>query len=389
MKRGIQGETLKQGRTEASFMAFSPRPLPPDPELQFDSYLKRALSKADQTLGRLDGLSSVLPHPDLLIHFYIRKEAVLSSQIEGTQSTLSELLLFELEAGDANDDVQEVSNYVAAMRHGLKRLQEGFPLSGRLLREMHAILLRVGRGSDRTPGEFRRSQNWIGGNRPGDALYVPPPVPEMQTALDQFERFMNEGSAEFPVLIQCALLHLQFETIHPFLDGNGRLGRLLMTLLLIDRGVLDQPLLYLSLYLKQHKQRYYELLQAVRFGGDWEEWVGFFLEGVTATSERAVSLAKQILELFRRDEKKLQVLGGRGGSALSVMGVLQRSPYVSTRRVAERTGLAFNTAASVLERFEKMGLLIELTGKERGRIYGYREYLQLLDEGTEVTLQHG
>jgi Fic family protein len=384
VKRGKQGEMLKQGRAEASFMAFSPHPLPPDPELQFDAHLKRALSKADQTLGRLDGLSSVLPHPDLLIHFYIRKEAVLSSQIEGTQSTLSELLLFELEAGDANDDVQEVSNYVAAMRHGLKRLQEGFPLSGRLLREMHAILLRVGRGSDRTPGEFRRSQNWIGGNRPGDALYVPPPVPEMQTALDQFERFMNEGAAEFPVLIQCALLHLQFETIHPFLDGNGRLGRLLMTLLLIDRGVLDQPLLYLSLYLKQHKQRYYELLQTVRFGGDWEEWVVFFLEGVTATSERAVSLAKQILELFRRDEKKLQAMGGRGGSALSVMGVLQRSPYVSTRRVAERTGLAFNTAASVLDRFEKMGLLIELTGKERGRIYGYREYLQLLDEGTEV-----
>jgi Fic family protein len=249
---------------------------------------------------------------------------------------------------------------------------------------MHAILLRVGRGSDRTPGEFRRSQNWIAGNRPGDALYVPPPVREMQTALDQFERFMNEGAAEFPVLIQCALLHLQFETIHPFLDGNGRLGRLLMTLLLIDRGVLSQPLLYLSLYLKQHKQRYYELLQSVRFGGDWEEWVIFFLEGVTVTSERAVSLARQILELFRRDEERLKTLGVRRGSALPVMAVLQRYPYVTTRKVAERTGLSFNTAASVLERFEKIGILIELTGKERGKIYGYREYLQLLDEGIEM-----
>ena len=384
MQRGMQGEMLRQGRAEAAFSAFSPRPLPPDPELRFDGHLKRVLSKADQTLGRLDGLSSILPHPDLLIHFYIRKEAVLSSQIEGTQSTLSDLLLFEFEATDGTDDVQEVSNYVAAMRHGLMRLKENFPLSGRLLREMHAILLRIGRGSDRTPGEFRASQNWIGGSRPGDALYVPPPVAEMQAALKQFDSFMNDGAAEFPVLIQCALLHLQFETIHPFLDGNGRLGRLLMTLLLIERGVLTQPLLYLSLYLKQHKERYYELLQAVRMQGDWEEWIVFFLEGVTATSERAVHLAKQILELFRRDEARLQALGGRRGTALPVMSMMQSFPYVSASRVAEHTGLAFNTAASVLASFEKMGLLVELTGRERGRIYGYREYLRLLDEGTEV-----
>ena len=336
-------------------------------------------------LGRLDGLSSVLPHPDLLIHFYVRKEAVLSSQIEGTQSTLSELLLFELDAGGAaNDDVQEVSNYVAAMRHGISRLKGGFPLSGRLLREMHGILLQIGRGSDRTPGEFRRSQNWIGGTCPGDALYVPPPVEEMQTALTQFEAFMNEGSKEFPVLVQCALLHLQFETIHPFLDGNGRLGRQLMTLLLMERGVLTQPLLYLSLYLKQNKPRYYELLQKVRMDGDWEEWLFFFLNGVIATSERAVSLAKQILELFRRDESKVSEMGTRRGSALAVMRVLQESPYVSIRRVTERTGLTFHTVASVLESFEHAGLLTELTGKERGKVYGYQEYLAMLDEGTEI-----
>lgn len=385
MQRGIQGELLKQGKGTAAFRAFCPRPLPPEPELRFDARLKRILSKADQTLGRLDGLSSVLPHPDLLIDFYIRKEAVLSSQIEGTQSTLSELLLFELEAAEnASDDVREVSNYVAAMQHGLARLMDDFPLSGRLLREMHRILLRIGRGSDRTPGEFRVSQNWIGGTRPGNALFVPPPVAEMQRALDQFESFMNDDAAEFPVLIQCALLHLQFETIHPFLDGNGRLGRLLMTLLLVERGVLSQPLLYLSLYLKQHKQRYYGLLQKVRMQGDWEEWVEFFLEGVITTSERAVRLAKEILELFRRDESRLQDLGTRRGSALSVMRVLQRSPYVSTRSVVKRSGLAFGTVSTVLDTFCEMGLLVELTGKERGRIFGYREYLDLLDEGTEI-----
>jgi len=385
VNRGIQGELVKQGRGSAAFFSFCPLPLPPAPDLEFDARLKRTLSLADQMLGRLDGLSSVLPHPDLLIHFYVRKEAVLSSQIEGTQSTLSELLLFELDAGGAaNDDVQEVSNYVAAMRHGISRLKEGFPLSGRLLREMHGILLRIGRGSDRTPGEFRVSQNWIGGTRPGDALYVPPPVGEMQAALARFEDFMNEGSKDFPVLVQCALLHLQFETIHPFLDGNGRLGRLLMTLLLMERGVLIQPLLYLSLYLKQNKPRYYELLQKVRMEGDWEEWLLFFLEGVIATSERAVSLAKQILELFRRDEATLKEMGSRRGSALAVMRVLQQSPYVSTGQVAERTELSFNTVASVLDSFERAGLLIEVTGKERGRVYGYQEYLAMLDEGTEI-----
>lgn len=226
-------------------MAFCPFTLPPAPPLMMSSELHRALSAADQMLGRLDGLSRVLgSQADLLIFFYTRKEAVLSSQIEGTQSTLSDLLLSELQPiADQSDDIAEVSNYVAAMRHGLDRLAGGFPLSLRLLREMHAILLRVGRGSDRTPGEFRRSQNWIGGSMPGDALYVPPPVPEMQEALDQFEKFLHDEAGEMPVLLQCALLHLQFETIHPFLDGNGRLGRLLMTMLLVERGVLRKPLL--------------------------------------------------------------------------------------------------------------------------------------------------
>ena len=216
-------------------------------------------------LGRLDGLSSILPHPDLLIDFYIRKEAVLSSQIEGTQSTLAELLLFELRPETGNDETAEVSNYVAALRHGLERISKDFPLSKRLVREMHAILLKSGRGSRSTPGEFRLSQNWIGGRRPGDALYVPPPVTEMDEALDAWEKFLHEGAEQFPVLVQCALIHVQFETIHPFLDGNGRIGRLIITLLLVERGVLARPLLYMSLYLKQHRDRYYDFIAGHSF----------------------------------------------------------------------------------------------------------------------------
>lgn len=293
MIRGLQGAKVKRAAGEEPFLAFCPNPLPPIPPLSYESELRRELSRADQMIGRLDGLSTLIRHPDLLISFYIRKEAVLSSQIEGTQSTLTELLLFEIVPETGNEDTLEVSNYVQAMRHGLRRLQEGFPLSLRLIREMHAILLQTGRGSRSTPGEFRTSQNWIGGSRPGNALYVPPPVEEMRAALDAFEKFLHEGAGEFEVLIQCALLHVQFESIHPFLDGNGRLGRLLITLLLVERGVLTQPLLYTSFYLKQNRDRYYELLQKVRHGGDWEEWVLFFLRGISATAEAAKYLGEE------------------------------------------------------------------------------------------------
>lgn len=383
MRRSRQGVLRRQTTSPEPFQAFVPRDLPPEPVLAFDGPLAKELSRADQMLGRLDGLSRILPHPDLLIHFYVRKEAVLSSQIEGTQSTLSELLLFELEesAPDADGDVREVSNYVAALRHGLARLQGGFPLSLRLIREMHGILLQSGRGSGQTPGEFRTSQNWIGGTRPGNALYVPPPVVEMRANLDGFEKFMHGGAEEFPVLIQCALIHLQFESIHPFLDGNGRIGRLLVTLLLVERGVLLQPMLYMSLYLKQNRERYYALLQSVRTEGDWEEWIEFFLEGVRVTSEGAVALAGKILELFRRDEARLMLLGARGGSAMQVMYQLQRAPFVSPRLVAERSGLSFNTVVSVLETMRGMGMLHEITGRARGRVFRYTEYLGLLDEG--------
>lgn len=383
MKRGLQGEQKRQAVKVEPFESFLPHPLPPAPQMDLSGELGRRLSSADQMLGRLDGLSRILPHPDILIDFYIRKEAVLSSQIEGTQSTLTDLLLFELQPDEGDEDTVEVSNYVSALRHGVSRIERGFPLSKRLIQEIHAILLRSGRGSKSTPGEFRTSQNWIGGSRPGNALYVPPPVREMHLALDALETFIHEGASEFPVLVQCALIHLQFESIHPFLDGNGRIGRLLITLLLVERGVLVKPLLYMSLYLKQNRDRYYELLQQVRLTGDWEAWVDFFLVGVASTSEKAVNLAADLLELFRKNEAQVKELGKRRGSALQVIQTMQKTPYISPARLAERTHLSFNTVVSSLQALEKLGLVAELEGR-RGRVYGYAPYLLLLEEGTAI-----
>lgn len=383
MKRGSQGTLIDHKIATESFQAFHPNPLPPDPPLKMTGEVRRELSRADQMIGRLDGLSTLIRHPEMLINFYIRKEAVLSSQIEGTQSTLTELLLFEIDPETGNDDTAEVANYVSAMRHGLRRLQNGFPLSLRLIREMHEVLLSSGRGSYSSPGEFRVTQNWIGGTRPGNALYVPPPVLHMHEALDRFEHFLNEGALEFEVLIQCALMHVQFESIHPFLDGNGRLGRLLITLLLVERGVLTQPLLYMSLYLKQNRSEYYELLQAVRTNGDWEGWVLFFLRGVTGTAEKANMLAKNILALFDEHESALKGLGARRGSALHVLAQLRQTPYTSARRIADLTNLSFNTVVSALETLQKRGIVEEVAGG-RGRLFRYSEYIRMMDEGAAI-----
>ena len=370
--------------TEEPFQAFVPFVLPPKPEIAFTSELRKELSKADQMVGRLDGLSTLIRHPEMLISFYIRKEAVLSSQIEGTQSTLTDLLLYEIAPETGNNDTLEVLNYVQAMRHGLKRLQEGFPLSLRLIREMHSILLQSGRGSRSTPGEFRTSQNWIGGTHPGNALYVPPPVPQMQESLHAFELFLHSGAADFEVLVQCALLHVQFETIHPFLDGNGRLGRLLITLLLIERGVLKHPLLYVSLYLKQNRAEYYDFLQRVRFDGDWEQWILFFLRGVSSTAEKANELAKNLLMLFENDERRLADVDTRKrGSAMQVLSCMRETPYTSPARLTEKTGLAFNTVVSSLEMLTEKGILQERSGS-KGRLYLYSEYLRLMEEGTAL-----
>jgi len=347
--------------------------------------LQRLLEQANQALGRLDGLASVLPDVGLLLYAYVRKEAVLSSQIEGTQSSLSDLLLFESEEapGVPLEDVQEVSNYVAALDHGLQRMREGFPLSLRLLREIHGVLLSHGRGSDKEPGEFRRSQNWIGGTRPGNAAFVPPPPEHVMELMGQLELFLHEEHRELPLLVKAGLAHVQFETIHPFLDGNGRLGRLLITFLLCAQGALQQPILYLSLYFKTHRQAYYDLLTLVRTDGDWEAWMAFFLEGVQSTSAQAVIAARRILDLMAGDRKKIDELGRPAASAQRVHLYAQTHPILSIASVAKAVGISFPTVAGAVEHLQDLGILREITGRQRSRLFAYGSYLDILNEGTE------
>jgi len=315
---------------------------------------------------------------------YVRKEAVLSSQIEGTQSTLTDLLRFETEAqaGQPIDDIREVSNYVDAMMFGLERLNE-LPLSLRLIREMHGRLLQSGRGGTKGPGEFRRSQNWIGGSRPGNALFVPPPVTELDASLAALEEFMHEDRSRLPALVKAGLIHVQFETIHPFLDGNGRIGRLLVTLYLCVHGVLRKPLLYLSLYLKMHRADYYRLLQEVREHGAWEAWLEFFLEGVAETANQAFDAATRIVDLFKMDRERITAESERAGSALRVHEILQQHPFMTAGQLVERTGLTMPTVNAALADLERLGIVAEVTGRKRGRVFGYRGYLAILSEGTD------
>ena len=335
MQRGEIGRYEITSAGGEQIRAFVPLPLPPNPPLALDGSLQRSLEAATLALGRLDAIATLLPDETIFLYTYVRKEAVLSSQIEGTQSTLSDLLLFELEEapGVPVEDVVEVSNYVAALNHGLRRLEEDFPLCNRLIQEIHGVLLSRGRGSDKAPGEFRRFQNWIGGTRPGDAEFVPPPhtaVPDCMTALERFYH-ADDG---MPFLVRAGLAHVQFETIHPFLDGNGRVGRLLITLLLCNAGVLRQPLLYLSLYFKQRRSEYYDLLNRVRRIGDWEEWLTFFLEGVRVTAEGAVATSQRLTELFASDRAAIQRRAGRrAGSAIRVHDALKARPVVSLPQV--------------------------------------------------------
>ena len=363
--------------------AFVPPPLPPAPPLDLCG-LYRHLDRANQALGRLDGLTTLLPDTRLFLYLYVRKEALLSSQIEGTKSSFSDLLLFENEAapGVPIDDVEEVSNYVAAMQHGLRRIKGGFPLSLRLIREIHAILLRGGRGASKTPGEFRRSQNWIGGSRPGNAAFVPPPPEQMLECLDRFENFLHDERHKLPVLVEAGLIHVQFETIHPFLDGNGRLGRLLITLLLCAKGILREPLLYLSLYFKAHRQHYYDLLQRVRTEGVWEEWIEFFLEGTETTARQAADTAVQILNLFEVDRKKIRAIGRKAASGLAVHEYLQAHPLTKIGPAARGLKLSIPTVTSALETLTKLKIAKELTGKRRDRLFAYPRYLNILSEGT-------
>ncbi|MEP6916622.1 MAG: Fic family protein, partial [Acidobacteriota bacterium] len=341
--------------------------------------------RATLSLGRLDSITNLLPDPQLFLYAYVRREAVLSSQIEGTQSSLSDLLLFELEEapGVPFDDVVEVSNYVAALEHGMARLREGFPLSNRLIREMHEQLLARGRGSDKQPGEFRRSQNWIGGTRPGNAHFVPPPPALVEDTMSALERMFHEADGSYPVLLIAALAHVQFETIHPFLDGNGRIGRLLIPLLLHNAGVLQQPLLYLSLYFKQHRDEYYRLLDRVRTSGDWEAWLDFFLEGVATTATSAVETAQRLVALFKEDTARIQASGRTAAAMLRVLHALHERPVLTVNEVSRRTGLSFPTAAKGMTALADLGLARELTGNRRNRVFAYDRYLAILGEGTE------
>lgn len=385
MKRSETGTYEVTSAGGEQVRAFVPSPLPPDPPLEFGRDLQSELEPAVLALGRLDGVSALLPDKSLFLYAYVRKEAVLSSQIEGTQSSLSDLLLFELDEapGVPLEDVVEVSNYVAALEHGLRRLREGFPLSNRLIREIHGVLLSRGRGSGKSPGEFRRSQNWIGGTRPGNAVFVPPPhtrVPECMAAL---ERFLHATGDALPVLVRAGLAHVQFETIHPFLDGNGRVGRLLITFLLCHAGMLREPLLYLSLYLKQHRAAYYELLNRTRREGDWEAWLSFFLAGVRETADGAVATAQRLAAMFQEDRAKIEPKGRRVGSALRVHEALKARPVVSLAEVCRTTGLSFPAASSGMELLVELEIARELTGKRRNRLFVYDRYLAVLNEGTE------
>ena len=364
--------------------AYIPLPLPPNPPVNLTGQ-QAALELANQTLGRLDGIASVLPDPSLFLYIYIRKEALLSSQIEGTQSSLSDLLLFEAEEapGVPIDDTREVSNYVAAMDHGLRRLREDFPLSLRLIREIHAILLAKGRGQDKDPGEFRRSQNWIGGTRPGNAVFVPPPPHAVMACLGELETFIHASAPDLPLLVKAALVHVQFETIHPFLDGKGRLGRLLITFLLCERGVLREPLLYLSLFFKQNRTAYYAHLQAVREYGAWEVWLEFFLRGVTETARQGIQTAQSLLRLFGNDRARVEQLGRPAATALRLHQFLQRRALTTIQDASRHLGLSQPTVTSALAHLQALGIVRETTGRQRGRVFVYGAFLDLLSEGTD------
>jgi Fic family protein len=385
MNRGTTGRYETTNLGGETVRAFVPHPLPPEPALVFDGTRQLLLEEALLTLGRLDSIATLLPDPHLFLYAYVRKEAVLSSQIEGTQSSLSDLLLFELEEapGVPLDDVVEVSNYVAALEHGIKRLREGFPISNRLIREIHAQLLSRGRGSEKLPGEFRRSQNWIGGTRPGNAHFVPPPSHAVDDCMSQLERFIHDEASGLPILVKAALAQVQFETIHPFLDGNGRVGRLLITLFLCHAGILAQPLLYLSLYFKQNRSEYYRLLDEVRVEGNWEAWLDFFLTGIKTTATGAVATAKRLVDLFHVHRDRIQDSGRAAGSALRVHAALRERPVITLPEVCRQTGLSFPAATTGMKALLDVGVVRELTGRRRNRLFAYDRYLQILSEGTE------
>ena len=369
------------------YWAFHPRPLPPKPPLRIDARMQTLLDRTNQALGRLDGVTLLLPDPDQFIYTFVRKEAVLSSQIEGTQSSLSDLLLFEHDAapGALREDAEETANYIAALELGLDQIARpgAPPLSARLLREVHHRLLQTGSGAHKAPGEFRRSQNWLGGSRPSLARFVPPPWQEVAPAVSALERFIHDDPEPTPILVKAALAHAQFESIHPFLDGNGRVGRLLITLLLCSEGVMRRPLLYLSLYFKRQRDAYYEHLQRVRIDGDWEGWLRFFLEGVIEVAESTTQTTQRLVAMIESDRQAIHSFGRGAATAHRVHDLAVRFVVIGASSVADQLELTTPPVYAAIGRLEKAGILREATGRQRGKLYVYSQYLSILNEGTE------
>ena len=377
MRRESFGTYIESATLGETVRAFVPPALPPDPPLSIPTDVQTALDRALLTLGRLDGMVAALPDVDLLLYTFVRKEAVLSSQIEGTQSTLDDLLKHEMQMapGAPEEDVREVSRYVEALNHGMTRIAGDLPLSNRLLREMHAILLADGRGAEKQPGEFRRSQNWIGGSRPGNAAFVPPPPDRLDDCLSNLERYLH---ATANPIVKVALAHLQFETIHPFLDGNGRVGRLLISLMLHNDGVLRKPLLYPSLYFKEHRADYYAELNAVRATGDYERWVGFFAEAMRHSAQVAISTGQRITQVFDKDRQQLRAVPRMAGTLLLVQESLQAKPIATIAALTSATHLTTPTITSALRELEDRGIVKEITGRPRDRVFAYFRYLDAL-----------
>jgi Fic family protein len=386
MRRPPPGSYVEVATAGERFRAFVPAPLPPDPPLVWSAALRRRFDDALLALGRLDALTTHLPNAALVLYSFVRKEAVLSSQIEGTQSSLADLLLYEIDEqpGVPLDDAREVSRCVAALEHGLADLRRGMPLSMRLLRGMHEVLMAHPGGRGKTPGELRRSQVWIGGTRPGNAAFVPPPADRLAECLTPFERFLNDEAEPTPPLLKAALAHVQFETIHPFLDGNGRLGRLLIVLQLVADGVLREPMLYPSLFFKRHRALYYELLNDVRLHGDWERWLEFFAEAIETGASQAVATANALLALVNADRERIASLGRAAGSALAIHQALQRQPITTAGALAKATALTAATVNKSLAHLTRLGIVSELTNRQRGRVFSYRAYVDVLGAELDV-----
>ncbi len=385
MKRTHVGEYEQIATAGESVRAFVPAPLPPAPPVEMSPELLRLHEQALLAVQELNVQTALLPYKSLLLYSYVRKEAVLSSRIEGTQSSLSDLMTAEADGVPSVPmaDVAEVSHYVAAAEHGLARLNDGMPLSLRLLREMHSILLRQGRGVHQNPGEFRRSQNWIGGTRPGNAVHVPPPAHRVEECMGKLELFIHDERVALPALVKTALVHVQFETIHPFLDGNGRVGRLLIILMLCNERILKEPLLYLSLYFKTHRQEYYRLLNDIRTSGDWEAWLTYFLEAVHSTARQAIETSRLLMERRRADEEQIKTLGRASRSAQRVFDCFASKLIYDYKQLVQESGLSPTTINISLARLAQLGIIEETSGKKRDRLYAYTPCINILNQEFE------